>query len=116
MDIKEIDPVSETETPRPFKKELEILQKHYPDLIHTLTDIKSLLPHCVKKRIISFDENQDISAVTASSDKVTKLLEHVSGPLESGNSRGFYDLLTIMKSEGKPPTKDLANKMEKDLL
>ena len=116
MVIKEIDPVSETEPPRPIKKELETLRKYYPDLIHTLTDIDSLLPHCVKENIISFQENDNILAEKISSRKVIKLLEHVSGPLESGSSGGFYDLLKIMKSEGKAPTKDLANKMEKSLM
>lgn len=116
MVIKEIDPVSETETPRQTKKELKTLKKYYPDLIHTLTDIDSLLPHCVKESIISFQENDNTLAEKSPSNKVKKVLEHVSGPLESGSSRGFYDLLKIMKSEGKPPTKDLANKMEKSLM
>ena len=116
MDIKEIDPVSETETPKPTKKELKILKHYFPDLISTLTDIDNLLPHCVKEEIIDFQEISNISAEKlSSSHKVKKLLEHVSGPLKSGNCRGFYDLLKIMKSEGKPPTKDLANKMEKSL-
>ena len=113
MDIKEIVPVSETETPRRTTKELEVLRKYYPDLIHTLTDINSLLPYCVKENIISFQESDNIFAEKISSHKVIKLLEHVSGPLESGSSGGFYDLLKIMKSEGKAPTKDLANRMEK---
>ena len=80
-----------------------------------LTEIDSLLPHFVKKEIINFKEERLILTERIAENKVKGLLSYISGPLESGNSDGFYELLLIMKSEGKPPTVKLANDMEKSL-
>ena len=105
------EPLPETEIPR-CTKELDILNSYYPTLVDTITDIDSLLPHCVKAGIINFREEKNIAAEKNSPNKVQILIrDHISGPLYSGSSKGFYSLLEIMKSKGNLATTDLAKEM-----
>ena len=112
--VAEAEPVSETVRSAVTCKECEILQQNYAKLISTLTDIDGLLSHFVSSNVIGFQEERDILALKQS-DRVRSLLSHISGPLEGGDTKGFYKLLDIMKSKGKQATKDLAETMEDSL-
>ena len=96
-------------------KEWKILKGNYSDLISTITEIDKLLPHFVQNNVIGYPEEEEILAEKNQQNKVTKLLRHISGPLEVGNTTGFYKLLKIMKSKGNQSTQDLAHDMEKSL-
>ena len=73
-----------------------------------LTDINTLLPHFVAENIISLD---DIDGIHKESEKVRKLLLHISGPLSSGHTEGFYTMLKIMEQYGTQATQQLATMM-----
>lgn len=94
----------------------DVFTNHYSDLCSTLTDIDNLLPFFVGKKIITITNQTEIKREIATLNKVTKLLPHISGPLEAGDSKGFQIMLTIMKKHGLQPTKDLAEKMCRFLL
>ena len=113
VNVTEPESVTEYESETLASKECEVFRKNYPTLISTLTDIDNLLPHFVGKNIIGFQE--DVSTNKAPTEKIKRLLQHISGPLEGGNHKGFYTLLDIMESKGIQATKDLAENMKKQL-
>ena len=109
--IGEAEPEPET-----VNKECDTLTKYYTKLTCTLTDIDSLLGFFVEGKVIGFQEERAIlNHNKTSSEKVKELISHIEGPLQSGNTKGFYELLDIMKSKGVQSTKDLADDMEKNL-
>jgi len=61
-------------------------------------------------KIISRDDEDEIRS-KPSVEKGFTLLKHISGPLESGHTHGFYGLLEIMRDYGKPDTQDFAGKI-----
>ena len=95
--------------------EEEIFTKHYASLCNTLTDVNTLLPHFVAKEIITIKDEGEIDVIETTPNKVKKLLSHISGPLESGNAKGFHTMLAIMKKHGNQSTKDLAAEMSSEL-
>ena len=113
LEVNVAEPVSVSETVT--NKENDVLTKSYSKLISTLTDIDSLLAHFVENKIIRFPQEGEILAHKLQPDKVKALIRHIQGPLEGGDTKGFYCLLEIMKSKGKQATKDLAENMEKSL-
>jgi len=88
--------------------EYDIFRQHYAKLCGTLTDINTLLPHFVAHNIISLD---DIDGNDVKSQKVRKLLLHISGPLREGHTHGFYTMLEIMEQYGTQDTQKLATIM-----
>ena len=109
--IGEAEPEPET-----VNKECDTLTKYYTKLTCTLTDIDSLLGFFVERKVIGFPEERAIlNHNKTPSEKVKELISHIEGPLQSGNTKGFYELLDIMKSKGVQSTKDLADDMEKSL-
>ena len=50
-------------------------------------------------------EMLEIRNVATKSEKVSKLLLNISGPLKAGDKHGFYILLKIMKDHGKSYSK-----------
>jgi len=103
-----------TETPMATlqTKEQQVFIGHYSKLCDTMTDIDSLLPHFVQQKIIPVDDLEDTSSLTRLG-KVKKLLSHISGPLQAGNSKGFYSMLSIMEERGVQATRELAAAMRK---
>ena len=98
-------------------KEKDVFTKHYASLCSTLTDINTLLPHFVSENIISISDHEKISAPNVTnSEKVVKLLSHISGPLEVGDVKGFHKMLDIMKERGSQGTKDLAVNMSSETI
>ena len=95
----------------PQSKEKEVFTANYVKICSTLTDIDSLLKYFVEENVISVEDQSGINSKVKELEKVTKLLQHISGPLESGDSKGLYTLLTIMDKHGTQATKDLANKL-----
>ena len=85
-------------------KELSVFQKHYAKLCNTITDINNLLKYFVSHRIINMDDEEEIKNVVVASEKVRKLLLHISGPLKANNTEGFYVMLNIMKEHGMRAT------------
>ena len=88
--------------------ENNIYIKHYASLCNTLTDVDNLLPYFVQENIITANDMQQFNAITSKPQKVQRLLSHISGPLQAGDTKGFYTMLTIMKEHGVQGTKDLA--------
>ena len=78
-------------------------------LCNTITDINKLLKYFVTEKIITTDEEEEIKSYSIKSERVSKLLFNISGPLEAGDSNGFYTMLQIMKTHGVDATQRLAN-------
>ena len=92
-------------------KDKEVFTAHYAKLCSTLTDIENLLKYFVEENVISVEDQSEINSKVKPSNKVSKLLQHISGPLESGDSKPLYTLLSIMEKHGNRATKDLANSL-----
>ena len=80
-------------------------------MCNTITDVNKLLKYFVTEKIITTDEEEEIKSYTTKADRVSKLLLNISGPLEAGDSNGFYILLQIMKTHGVDATQRLANQI-----
>ena len=96
-------------------KLMNVLQINYFKLSNTLTDIEDLLPRFVEKDVINFRDLEEINAIVLSTKKVQKLMAHISGPLEAGNTKVFYIMLGIMEEYGHLATKQLAKEMRRSI-
>ena len=96
-------------------KEMKLFNKYYFKLCHTLTDIDDLLPYFVQENIIKIDELEEIKFPSTKKDKVQKLLVHISGPLEAGNTKVFHTMLRIMEEHGHDATQQLADQIRRSL-
>ena len=94
---------------------INVLQINCSKLSNTLTDIQNLLPHFVEKDVIKFPDLEKINAIVSSAEKVQKLMAHISGPLEAGNTKMFYIMLRIMEEYGHLATKQLAKEMKRSI-
>ena len=94
-----------------MSREKEIFTENYATFCNILRDEDSLLPHFVGKKFISLEDETAIRSQPYTA-KAPTLLRHISSPLESGYTKGFYDLLDIMIDHGKPHTKDFAEKIK----
>jgi len=90
--------------------QLKTFTKSYSKLC-TIKDITSLLPHFVTKEIINLEDAEKIGNISTSSEKVQKLLAHIAGPLEAGNTQPFYTMLSIMEEYGTQATRTLASQI-----
>ena len=92
--------------------ELAVFRENYASLCNTITDINQLLKYFVTENIINMGQEEEIKTSCATnSDKVSTLLLHISRPLESGDSKGFYTMLQIMKTYGIDATQCLADQI-----
>ena len=96
--------------------ELTVLQENYAILRHTLMDVDNLLQYFVVENIITMDEEDKIKSLDVKSEKVRNLLLYISGPLQAGDTNGFYNMLKIMKRYGTRATQSLAKHMESSLV
>ena len=78
-------------------------------MCHTVTDINELLKYFVTEKIITLSQEEEIKSHITQSERVSKLLLIISGPLEAGDSNGFYTMLKIMKIHGVRATQQLAD-------
>ena len=88
--------------------EFKIFKENYSSLCDTITDISELLKYFVAEKIISMDQQEEIKTCAIKSERVSKLLLNISGPLKAGDSNGFYTMLKIMKTHGVDSTQRLA--------
>ena len=89
--------------------ELVVFKENYASLCKTITDINELLKYFVAEKIININQEEDIKACSVKSERVSKLLLIVAGPLEAGDIKGFYKMLKIMKTYGVDATQRLAD-------
>ena len=92
-------------------KEKEIFRDHYSKLCDTMVDIDNLLPHFVQANIIQPNDLERIKAKPTTKDKAEKLLEYISGPLQTDNVKSFHTMLSIMEEHGTQATRELASTM-----
>ena len=76
---------------------------------------QTLSQYLVSADVISFQDDEEICAAKTSFERSTILLQRLVGPLESGNTFGFYQLLQVMEEHGINATKDLAAEMRSRL-
>ena len=88
----------------------KIYTNHYSELCGVLKNEDGLLSKFVTAAIINTDDEDAIKNEKLAT-KGSKLLANISGPVNSGYTRGFFDMLDIMKSDGKSATQQLANKI-----
>ena len=91
-------------------KEWKIFKNNYADFCNILKYEDGLLPHLVDKGIISTDDVDEVRSKSVI-QKGSTLLRHISGPLETGRTRGFYGLLEVMREHGKPDTQKFAREI-----
>ena len=89
-------------------KEKNVFTEHYSIFCDAVVDIDNLLKYFVEKKIIKSEDQDEINTLVKKTEKVKKLLKHITGPLEAGDSKGFYTMLDIMENHGVQATKDLA--------
>jgi len=89
----------------------QIFRDHFSKLCNTMVDIDNLLPHFVQENIIQVDDLEEIKAKPRTTDKVEKLLQYISGPLQAGNVKSFHTMLSIMEEHGTQATRELASTM-----
>ena len=85
--------------------------KEFYGYLKNILSAQNLSQYLVSADVITFQDEEEICAARTSSAKATILLQKLVGPLESGNTFGFYQLLQVMEGHGNIATKDLANKM-----
>ena len=66
--------------------------------------------------MITFQDEEEICAARTSFAKATILLQKLAGPIQHGDTNGFYQLLHAMEGHGNIATKDLAGKMKNAVL
>ena len=91
--------------------EYKVFKEYYGHLKNILS-AQNLSQYLVSADVITFQDEEEICAAKTSSAKATILLQKLVGPLEMGNTFGFYKLLQKMEVHGNMATKDLASKMK----
>ena len=86
--------------------------KEFYGFLKNILSAQNLSQYLVSSDVITFQDEEEICAARTSSAKATILLQKLVGPLESGNTFVFYQLLEVMEGHGNIATKDLANKMK----
>ena len=89
---------------------LSVFEESYGLLRITITDIVDLLvKYFVDGKHFTSEEENQIAAVTLTSEKLELLFIKISSLLKAGNSKGFYMMLKIMKEHGGKGTQTLAD-------
>ena len=57
------------------------------------------------------EKHQEINVCTSNFQKNSIFLNEIAGPLQAGDSKGFYFMLKIMKTHGVDATKHLADRI-----
>jgi len=93
----------------PLSRENEVLRENYSKLCNTLIDIENLLKYFVQRNVIKPEDQEIIGIKVKTDEKVQTFLKYISGPLEGGDSTGFYFMLEVMEKHGVQATKKLAD-------
>ena len=88
--------------------EYKVFQNNFSKFVSRITDADILLPHCVEMGLLHHSHLEFMEKEPTKQRMNKQLLPHISGPLESGYCRGFYDLLAIMETYGNRSTRDFA--------
>ena len=97
------------------KRKLEIFTDYYSKLMSVLP-IKTLTSHLVTKRIISFDEEEEIIQAPLRSQSTRLLLKKIASSLQAGFVCNFDALLLIMEQYGNLCCVELVSEMRQKLL
>ena len=90
--------------------EREVFTKNYSSFCNILKHEDGLFPKLVNEHIISFDDMDEVKSQPVGE----RGRKHISGPLTAGHTHGFYGLLEIMQTDGKPDTQRFARKIKKE--
>ena len=96
-------------------KEHEALIDNFDSICSTLVDIDELMPKFITKRMITMEMAASIHKAGMPKEKVQKLLEYITGPVEAGKFKVFYNLLDTMEEHGLEATQQLAEEMRNQL-
>ena len=97
------------------KRKLEIFTDYYSKLMSVLP-IKTLTSHLVTKRIISFDEEEEIIQAPLQSQSTRLLLKKIASSLQAGFVCNFDELLLIMEQYGNLCCVELVSEIRQKLL
>ena len=94
----------------PMLSELAVFEENYGLLRITITDIiDPLVKYFVDGKHFTVEEEKQVTAITATSDKLELLFTKLLSLLKAGNSKGFYMMLKVMKEQGGIGTQTLAD-------
>ena len=94
---------------------MEVFQDCYDKLMSVLP-IKTLTSHLVTKKIISFDEEEEIIQAPLRSQSTRLLLKKIASSLQAGFVCNFDELLLIMEQYGNLCCVELVSEMRRKLL
>ena len=92
-----------------YSAEYNALTAINQDLCNALP-INDLLPKMISKRVISFQDKDEIRSERTDRDKVDLFISKLTGELMSGENERFYKFINVMK--GSPKCNFLVERME----
>ena len=98
------------------EKKLEVFTNYYSKLMRIILPIRILTSHLVTKRIISFDEEEEIIQAPLESESTRIVLKKIANFLQAGFANSFDELLLTMEQYGNISCVELANEMKLKLL
>ena len=98
------------------ERKLEVFTDYYNKLMIVLPMIKTLTSHLVTKRIISFEEEEEIKQASSQSESTRLVLKKIASPLQAGLAHSFDELLLIMEQYGNISCVELASEIKLKLL
>ena len=97
------------------ERKLEVFTDYYSKLMSVPLPIKTLTSHLVTKRIISFEEEEEIRQAPLQSQS-TLVLKKIASYLQAGLAHSFDELLLIMEQYGNISCVELASEIKLKLL
>ena len=95
-------------------KENEVLMANYSIFCDILKGELNLLPKFVQVNILTADQSQDIPSIPIT-QRGEAILKCIVGPVQGGQTGGFYAMLRIMKEHDKTDTQMFTSKIEMEL-
>ncbi|XP_065904826.1 uncharacterized protein [Dysidea avara] len=105
----------ETEDTESLLPECEVFIQYYSQIVNNMS-AKSLAPHFVAHKIISPDDQEEISSVASSKKAAMLLLSRVSSALEAGIVKSFYKFLDITEHCGSNNSRTVSLAITEKLL
>ena len=97
------------------EKKLKVFTDYYSKLMSVLP-IKTLTSHLVSKRIISFEEEEEIEQAPLRLQSTRLVLKKIASSLQAGLAYNFDELLLIMEQYGNISCVELATEIRLKLL
>ena len=94
---------------------MEVFTDYYSKLKSVLP-IKTLTGHLVTKRIISFEEEEEIRLAPLHSESTHLVLKKIASSLQAGITCSFDELLLVMEHHGNISCAELASEIRLKLL